>query len=69
MTFTITITDERKLAGIRAARLAYNAEVAEQNPDGALIFQTESEYIAFLVDHSAEFFARHYASPARHDQR
>ena len=61
--FTIEIIDETHLAGITAARTAYNnalqpmpdAEVA--NPE---LISTDDEYIQFVMSRAAESYAKQY---------
>ena len=61
--FTIEINDETHLAGITAARTAYNnalqpmpdAEVA--NPE---LISTDDEYIQFVMSRAAESYAKQY---------
>lgn len=66
-TFTVEITDENKLAGITAAREAYNASLSATiqdeegnevaNPD---ILETDDEYVQFVMDKAAESYAKQY---------
>lgn len=64
--FTITIEDEHQLAGITAARLAYNAslpatvmidEEEVPNPD---LLETDAEYVQFVMSRAAESYAKQY---------
>lgn len=55
MTFTVEITDPEKLAGITRAREAYN----EAHPDAP--FETDAEYVQFVMESAAESYARQYA--------
>lgn len=66
-TFTIEITDTNKLAGISAARAAYNATLEETitdeqgnvvaNPD---IIDTDQMYVQFVMDKASESYAKQY---------
>lgn len=65
-TFTITIEDEHQLAGITAARLAYNAllpatvmidEEEVPNPD---LLETDAEYVQFVMSRAAESYSKQY---------
>lgn len=62
MTFQVTIDDASKLAGITAAREAYNASLPEtegqEQPDGYLA--TDAEYVQFVMDNAAESYAKQY---------
>lgn len=66
MIFNIEITDAGKLAGITAAREAYNATqeptVDEQgNEVPAATFTTDEEYVQFVMDKAAESYSVQYA--------
>jgi hypothetical protein len=71
--FVIKIEDARKLAGIRAARLAFNSDSAEEarsyeasaNKEACAVqeFANDVEYVDFLVNQAAAFFARKYLRP------
>lgn len=56
MEFTVSITDPAKLAGITAARVAYNAAL----PEGAIAFANDEEYVQFVMDKAAESYANHF---------
>jgi hypothetical protein len=65
-TFTITIENESHLAGITAARLAYNASLPETvmvdgvelpNPD---MLEADAEYVQFVMSRAAESYAKQY---------
>lgn len=67
-TFTITIDDEAKLAGITAARVRYNDnlpatiivdEVEVPNPD---LLETDEDYVQFVMDKAAESYANQYGT-------
>lgn len=74
--FTITITDEGKLAGITAAREAYNAELpstiddpnfvpTEENKIAPKIanpdlLETDEDYVQFVMDRAAESYSNQY---------
>ena len=67
--FTITITDESKLAGITAARAAYNASLPEtitdpENSEATIpnpeILADDQAYIQFVMDKASESYAKQY---------
>ena len=67
--FTITITDESKLAGITAARAAYNANLSEtiddvSNPGTQIpnpeILANDHAYVQFVMDKASESYAKQY---------
>ncbi|MGH8430419.1 MAG: hypothetical protein ACREUF_08455 [Solimonas sp.] len=58
MTFTLTITDPSKLAGITAARLAYNTANADAQDFTPLA--TDQDYIQFVLDSAAQSYANQY---------
>jgi hypothetical protein len=67
MDFTVTITDPADLAGITAAREAYNAalpvpEAVEGEEPGlpAGYLATDEEYVQFVMAHAAKSYARQY---------
>lgn len=55
-TYTVTITDPAHVAGIAAARAAYNASLPE---DGTPI-ETNEAYVQFVMSRAAESYARQY---------
>jgi hypothetical protein len=65
--FTIEIIDESHLAGISAARAAYNSVLSETikdeqgdeiaNPE---LISTDSEYVQFVMSRAAESYAKQY---------
>lgn len=65
--FTVEITDESHLAGITAARSAYNAVLAETikdeegndipNPD---LIADDAAYVQFVMSKAAESYSRQY---------
>jgi hypothetical protein len=64
MTFTIEITDPSHLAGITAARAAYNAalslapeQASEDHPD---YIADDEAYVQFVMGRAAESYARQY---------
>ena len=57
--FTIEIEGESKLAGITAARTRYNEDLLAADPE-AEIMETDSEYVAFVMDKAAESYANQY---------
>ena len=67
--FTITITDERSLAGITAAREAYNAALPAEiaDPDNlelsipnTAILNTDNEYVQFVMTMASQSYANQY---------
>jgi hypothetical protein len=54
--FTIEITDKTKLAGITAAREAYNASLTEEETPLA----DDAAYVQFVMDKASESYARQY---------
>lgn len=65
-TFTVEITNEDHLAGITAARNAYNnslpqtvTENEEEVPNPALL-ETDAEYVQFVMSKAAESYANQY---------
>lgn len=56
--FTVTVTDPAHLAGITAAREAYNAALPE---DGAPL-ATDAEYIQFVMSKAAESYANQHGT-------
>lgn len=60
MDFIITITDDRKLAGISAAAKAYN-ETNSETPN--FVPLSDAEYVSFVMDRAAESYANSYGVP------
>jgi hypothetical protein len=65
--FTVTITDEHQLAGITAARAAYNSSLPETIPDedgneipNPAILNTDADYVQFVMSKAAESYANQY---------
>lgn len=58
MDFTISITDPRKLAGITAARNAYNA--ANAMVDGFITMDADEQYVQFVMDGASESYTNQY---------
>lgn len=65
--FIVTITNEHHLAGITAARAAYNASQSETiiDADGneipnPAILETDEEYVQFVMSKAAESYANQY---------
>lgn len=57
MTFIIEITDSSHLAGITAAREAYNAS----QPEGSeSLLSTDAEYVQFVMASAAESYSKQY---------
>lgn len=66
MTFEIEITDADHLAGIAAAREAYNAtlvvaegEIIEDHPDYIV---TDADYVQFVMERAAASYANQYGN-------
>lgn len=59
MTFTIEITDPNHLAGITAAREAYNATQPE---DSESLLATDADYVQFVMASAAESYSKQYNS-------
>ncbi len=66
MTFEIEITDTAHLAGITAAREAYNAalvviegEAAEDHPN---YVATDADYVQFVLERAAASYANQYGT-------
>ncbi len=65
--FTVTITNESHLAGITAAREAYNnslsATITDENnqeiPNPAIL-ETDADYIQFVMSKAGESYANQY---------
>lgn len=69
MTFTIEVTDPSHLAGITAAREAYNATLPEhRGEDGVVVdpnpnlLATDQDYIQFVLGRAAESYAKQYGA-------
>lgn len=57
MTFTIEITDSSHLAGITAAREAFNAS----QPKGSeILLSTDADYVQFVMTSAAESYSKQY---------
>jgi hypothetical protein len=54
--FTVTITDPAHVAGITAAREAYNAQRAQDDP----VVATNDDYVQFVMARAAESYAKQY---------
>lgn len=71
-TFTVTITDAHQLAGITAARNAYNAALPATLPDPnnagavivdpAAIVQTDAAYVQFVMGMAAQSYQKQYGT-------
>ena len=59
MTFTIQITDPSHLAGITAAREAYNASQTEGSEN---LLATDADYVQFVMASAAESYSKQYNS-------
>jgi hypothetical protein len=57
--FNITITDPAKLAGIVAAREAYNES---KGPDDPGPWEVDDEYVQFVMDRAAASYAQRYGT-------
>lgn len=57
-TFTVTITDPAHIAGITAAREAYNAQCAQDDP----AITTNDDYVQFVMTRAAESYAKQYGA-------
>ncbi len=55
-TFTVTIADPAHIAGITAARDAYNAQRAQDDP----VIATNDDYVQFVMARAAESYAKQY---------
>lgn len=55
-TFSVIITDPASLAGIAAARDAYNAAL----PAAAEPIATDAAYVQFVMERAAESYAQQY---------
>lgn len=56
--FTFTVTDTHKLAGITAARNAYNT--ANASITGFVPLATDQDYVQFVMDNAALSYANQY---------
>ena len=63
-TYGITITDPAHVAGITAAREAYNAALLAlaEGEEGAQPLATNEEYVQFVMARAAESYARQYGT-------
>ena len=59
MTFTIQIADPSHLAGITAAREAYNASQPEGSEN---LLSTDSDYVQFVMASAAESYSKQYGT-------
>ncbi len=57
--FTVEITDKAQLAGITAAREAYNASLPE-GEDSPEPLADDAEYVQFVMGRAAESYALQY---------
>ncbi len=57
--FTVEITDKAQLAGITAAREAYNASLPE-GEDAPEPLADDAEYVQFVMGRAAESYALQY---------
>jgi hypothetical protein len=57
MIFTIEITEQSHLAGITAAREAYNASQPE---DSENLLTTDADYVQFVMASAAESYFKQY---------
>jgi hypothetical protein len=56
--FTVTITDPAHIAGITAAREAYN----DQRSQGDPAIATNADYVQFVMARAAESYAKQYGA-------
>lgn len=56
--FTVTITDPAHIAGITAAREAYNAQSAQDDP----VLATDDDYVQFVMARAVESYAKQYGT-------
>lgn len=68
-TFNITIEESSHLAGITAAREAYNQSLPEtitdeegNEIDNPAILETDAEYVQFVMGKAAESYANQYGT-------
>ena len=61
MTFSVEITNEAHLAGITAAREAYNAQFEAGSSE---IITTDAAYVVFVMQKAAESYAKQYGTGA-----
>ena len=59
MTFTIEITDPSHLAGITAAREAYNSSQPEGSENR---LSTDADYVQFVMASAAESYSKQYGT-------
>ena len=59
MTFTIEIAASSHLAGITAAREAYNASQPEGSEN---LLSTDSDYVQFVMASAAESYSKQYGT-------
>ena len=57
--FTVEITDKAQLAGITAAREAYNASLPEGD-DAPAPLANDAEYVQFVMGMAAQSYANQY---------
>lgn len=55
-TFTVMIIDPVHVAGIAAARVAYDAQRTQDDP----VVSTNEEYVQFVMARAAESYAKQY---------
>lgn len=55
-TFIVTITDPAHIAGITAAREAYNAQRFQDDP----VIATNGDYVQFVMARAVESYAKQY---------
>jgi len=61
-TYAVTITDPTHVAGITAAREAYNAALPEPaEGETKPVIETNEEYVQFVMGRAAESYAAQYA--------
>lgn len=63
--FTVTITDASALAGITAARIAYNAPLGETDQERQAhddYIATDAAYVQFVMSRAADSYASQYGT-------
>jgi hypothetical protein len=58
--YNVIITDPAHVAGITAAREAYNAALPTDQDPPAVPLATNAEYVQFVMAHAAEGYANQY---------
>jgi hypothetical protein len=58
--YTVSIIDPAYVAGITAAREAYNAALPVDQDPPAVPLATNADYVQFVMAHAAEGYAKQY---------